>query len=60
MVKIFGPDLDTLQALGEQVERAMQELPGTRSAFAERGVSGYYIDIEIDRPEAAPIRTQRR
>jgi Cu(I)/Ag(I) efflux system membrane protein CusA/SilA len=52
-VKIFGPNLDTLQALGEQVERAMQELPGTRSAFAERGVSGYYIDIEIDRPEAA-------
>jgi Cu(I)/Ag(I) efflux system membrane protein CusA/SilA len=52
-VKIFGPNLDTLQALGEEVERSMRELPGTRSAFAERGVSGYYIDIEIDRPEAA-------
>jgi Cu(I)/Ag(I) efflux system membrane protein CusA/SilA len=52
-VKIFGPDLDTLQALGEQVERIMQEVPGTRSAFAERGVSGYYIDIDIDRAEAA-------
>jgi Cu(I)/Ag(I) efflux system membrane protein CusA/SilA len=51
-VKIFGPDLDTLQALGEEVERAMQSLPGTRSAFAERGVSGFYVDIEIDRPEA--------
>jgi Cu(I)/Ag(I) efflux system membrane protein CusA/SilA len=52
-VKIFGPDLDTLQALGEQVERIMQDVPGTRSAFAERGVSGYYIDIDIDRAEAA-------
>jgi Cu(I)/Ag(I) efflux system membrane protein CusA/SilA len=52
-IKIFGPDLDTLQALGEQVERIMQEVPGTRSAFAERGVSGYYIDIDIDRAEAA-------
>jgi len=52
-IKIFGPDLDTLQALGEQVERIMQEVPGTRSAFAERGVSGFYIDIDIDRPEAA-------
>ncbi len=52
-IKIFGPDLDTLQALGEQVERIMQELPGTRSAFAERGVSGYYVDIDIDRREAA-------
>jgi len=52
-IKIFGPDLDTLQALGEQVERVMQGVPGTRSAFAERGVSGYYVDIEVDRREAA-------
>ena len=52
-VKIFGPDLDTLQALGQEVERAMRDFPGTRSAFAERGVSGFYVDIAIDRPEAA-------
>lgn len=52
-VKIFGPDLDTLQALGLRVEQAIQSVPGTRSAFAERGVSGFYVDIEIDRPEAA-------
>jgi len=52
-IKIFGPDLDTLQALGMQVERIMQNVPGTRSAFAERGVSGYYVDIDIDRAEAA-------
>ncbi len=52
-VKIFGPNLDTLQALGERVERVLQQVPGTRSAFAERGVSGYYIDITIDRAEAA-------
>ena len=52
-IKIFGPDLDTLQALGEQVERIVRDVPGTRSAFAERGVSGYYVDIDVDRPEAA-------
>jgi Cu(I)/Ag(I) efflux system membrane protein CusA/SilA len=52
-IKIFGPDLDTLQALGERVERIVQDIPGTRSAFAERGVSGYYVDIDIDRAEAA-------
>jgi Cu(I)/Ag(I) efflux system membrane protein CusA/SilA len=45
--------LDTLQALGEQVERIVSAIPGTRSAFAERGVSGYYVDIDIDRAEAA-------
>jgi Cu(I)/Ag(I) efflux system membrane protein CusA/SilA len=52
-VKIFGPDLDTLQALGERVEQILQDVPGTRSAFAERGVSGYYVDIDIRRAEAA-------
>jgi Cu(I)/Ag(I) efflux system membrane protein CusA/SilA len=52
-IKIFGPDLDTLQAIGQEVERIMQDVPGTRSVFAERGVSGFYIDIDIDRPEAA-------
>ncbi len=52
-VKVFGPNLDTLQALGERVERILQDVPGTRSAFAERGVSGYYVDIDIDRAEAA-------
>jgi Cu(I)/Ag(I) efflux system membrane protein CusA/SilA len=52
-IKIFGSDLDTLQMLGERVERIMQQVPGTRSAFAERGVSGYYVDIDINREEAA-------
>ena len=52
-IKIFGPNLDTLQALGEETERIVREIPGTRSAFAERGVSGYYVDIDVDRPEAA-------
>jgi len=52
-VKIFGPDLDTLQMLGQRVEQALQQVSGTRSAFAERGVSGYYVDIDPDRVEAA-------
>jgi Cu(I)/Ag(I) efflux system membrane protein CusA/SilA len=52
-VKIYGPDLDTLQALGEQVEQIVRQVPGTRSVFAERMVSGYYVDIDIDRAQAA-------
>lgn len=52
-VKIYGPDLDTLQRLGEQVERLVQQVPGTRSAFAERPGAGYYVDIATDRAEAA-------
>lgn len=52
-VKIFGPDLSELERLGKEVERAVQAVPGTRSAFAERAVSGYYVDIDIDRRAAA-------
>jgi copper/silver efflux system protein len=51
-IKIYGPDLDTLQQLGEQLERIVERVPGTRSAFAERNVSGYYVDIDIDRLQA--------
>jgi len=52
-IKIYGPNLDTLQQLGIAVERIMQGIPGTRNAFAERNVSGYYVDVNIDRPLAA-------
>ncbi len=52
-VKIFGPDLGELERLGKEVERAVEMVPGTRSAFAERAVSGYYVDIDIDREAAA-------
>lgn len=52
-VKIFGPDLSELERLGKAVEQAVQTVPGTRSAFAERAVSGYYLDIDIDRAAAA-------
>jgi Cu(I)/Ag(I) efflux system membrane protein CusA/SilA len=52
-IKIFGPDLGELERIGRQVEQAVQSIPGTRSAFAERAVSGYYLDIDIDRAAAA-------
>jgi Cu(I)/Ag(I) efflux system membrane protein CusA/SilA len=52
-IKIFGPDLAELERLGKEIEQAVQTVPGTRSAFAERAVSGYYLDIDIDRAAAA-------
>ncbi len=52
-VKVFGPDLAELERIGREIERAVQMVPGTRSAFAERAVSGYYLDIDIDRKAAA-------
>jgi Cu(I)/Ag(I) efflux system membrane protein CusA/SilA len=52
-IKIFGPDLATLEEIGKRLETTLQMVPGTRSAFAERAVSGYYVDVEIDRDAAA-------
>ncbi|MBI2797452.1 MAG: efflux RND transporter permease subunit [Gemmatimonadetes bacterium] len=52
-IKVFGPDLAELERLGRAVEGAVRMVPGTRSAFSERAVSGYYLDIDIDRQAAA-------
>ncbi len=52
-VKIFGPDLAELERIGKEVEAAVNMVPGTRSVFAERAESGYYLDIDIDRAATA-------
>lgn len=52
-IKIFGPDLATLEQLGTAIEQVVRPIPGTRSVFAERAQSGYYLDIAIDRAAAA-------
>jgi Cu(I)/Ag(I) efflux system membrane protein CusA/SilA len=52
-IKVFGPDLAELERLAKAVEQSVLMVPGTRSAFAERAVSGYYLDIDIDRAAAA-------
>jgi copper/silver efflux system protein len=52
-VKVFGPDLFELERIGKEIEHALRNIRGTRSVFAERAVSGYYLDIDIDRAAAA-------
>ncbi len=52
-IKIFGPELSELERLGREVEAAVTMVAGTRSVFAERAESGYYLDIDIDRQAAA-------
>ncbi|RMD61782.1 MAG: efflux RND transporter permease subunit, partial [Planctomycetota bacterium] len=52
-IKVSGPDLATLQQVGEQIERAVKTLPETTSAFSDRAAGGYYLDIDIDRDRAA-------
>ena len=47
-VKIFGPDLETIQRIGEDIERVLAPLPGSASVYAERSLGGRYLDIRPD------------
>jgi copper/silver efflux system protein len=52
-IKVFGPDLGGIQNLGVQVEKALADLPNTRSVFAERTTGGYFLDFTVNRTAAA-------
>ncbi|HKE24603.1 MAG TPA: CusA/CzcA family heavy metal efflux RND transporter [Bryobacteraceae bacterium] len=52
-MKIQGPSLDGIQQAGAQVQRLLSALPGVRSVFAERVSQGFYVNVTVNRAEAA-------
>ena len=52
-IKVFGPDLDGLERLAREIEAALRTVPATTSAFAERVMGGYYLNVEPDRTALA-------
>ena len=52
-VKVFGNDLKVIEGLGREIERALRTIPTTSSAFAERVIGGYYLEITPDREQLA-------
>ena len=52
-VKIFGRDLTQMEGLARQVEAVLKRVPGASSAYAERVIGGYYLDIVPDRAALA-------
>ena len=52
-VKIAGANLEEIDRVSQQVEAVARTVPGVSSALAERLVGGRYIDIDIDRQDAA-------
>ena len=48
-VKVYGNDLTEIDRLAKQIEAVIRTVPGTTSAFAERVLGGYYINIDPDR-----------
>lgn len=52
-IKVFGDNLAEIERAATALEQVVGEIPGTRSAFADRPTGGFYVDIETNRREAA-------
>jgi copper/silver efflux system protein len=52
-MKLQGTNLEKIQQLGAQVQQIFSGLPQVRSVFAERVSQGFYINVDVNRPEAA-------
>jgi Cu(I)/Ag(I) efflux system membrane protein CusA/SilA len=52
-IKILGPDLAEIERIALAAEAAVAELPGTRSAYAERVAGGFFLDFVLKREQLA-------
>ncbi|GLI95860.1 efflux RND transporter permease subunit [Methylocystis echinoides] len=52
-IKIQGPSLDGIEQVGARVQQILGTLPEMRSIFAERVAQGFYLNVEVNRSEAA-------
>ncbi len=52
-VKVLGTDLAEMEKLARQIEAVIRTVPGTTSAYAERAIGGYYLNVDPDRTQLA-------
>jgi Cu(I)/Ag(I) efflux system membrane protein CusA/SilA len=52
-LKISGAKSEDIEAIGAKIEALLPSVAGTRSVFAERAGTGYFLDIEWKRDELA-------
>jgi Cu(I)/Ag(I) efflux system membrane protein CusA/SilA len=52
-IKIQGPDLAHIEDIGARMQQILSAMPETNSVFAERVSQGFYLNIDVNRPEAA-------
>jgi len=50
-VKVFGQNLTEIERLAREIEGTLRNVPGTASAYAERVIGGYYLEIEPKRDQ---------
>ena len=52
-LKVQGPSVDGIQQVASQIETILSTLPQVRSTFAEKVAQGFYLNVQVDRAEAA-------
>lgn len=52
-IKIFGPDIKKIEAIGKEIEMVAKEVKGTSTVYAERVAGGYFLDFQINRDQLA-------
>jgi copper/silver efflux system protein len=52
-LKIQGPSIDGIQQVGAQIEKLLSGQKDVRGVFAERISQGFYVNVDVNRPEAA-------
>ena len=52
-IKIQGPDLARIEEIGAQMQQILSAMPQANSVYAERVSQGFYLNVDVNRPEAA-------
>ena len=54
-IKVYGPDLETIEKAGKAIEKALKEVPSVipSSVFYDRAVGAPYLEIELNRENMA-------
>lgn len=52
-MKIQGRTVEGIQAAGSRIEQLLSRLPESRAVYAERVSQGFYLNIDVDRMQAA-------
>ncbi|HVX36332.1 MAG TPA: efflux RND transporter permease subunit [Hyphomicrobium sp.] len=52
-IKVIGKDLNDMEGVARQIETVLKSVPGTSSAYAERVLGGYYLEIIPNRERLA-------
>ena len=52
-IKVLGPNIEEVERIGLEIEHHVKSIPGTRSAYAERVTTGYFLDFDIKREAVA-------